>query len=90
MQGTWDENLRLARWADRQERVARHRGRPFENRSVGQHIRDPDPDLAGLTRSLGLRGHGPVRTGEELDPALATAVEEAAGGAAALVDVRVA
>ena len=72
-----------------QERVARHRGRPVENRWIGQHIRDPDPDLAGLARSLGLRGHGPVETGEELETALATAVAEAAGGAAVLVDVRI-
>jgi thiamine pyrophosphate-dependent acetolactate synthase large subunit-like protein len=72
-----------------QERVARRRGRPVENRWIGQHIRDPDPDLATLARSLGLRGHGPVETGEELERALATAVDEAGGGAAVLVDVRV-
>src|SRR4051794_29798067 len=71
-----------------QERVARRRGRPVENRWIGQHIRDPDPDLATLARALGLRGHGPVETGEELERALATAVDAAAGGAAVLVDVR--
>jgi thiamine pyrophosphate-dependent acetolactate synthase large subunit-like protein len=72
-----------------QERVARRRGRPVENRWVGQQIRDPDPDLATLARSLGLRGHGPVRTGEVLEAALASAVQEAADGGAVLVDVRV-
>src|SRR4051812_11422597 len=72
-----------------QERVARRRGRPVENRWVGQQIRDPDPDLATLARSLGLRGHGPVATPGALDEALATAVAEVAGGAAVLVDVRV-
>jgi thiamine pyrophosphate-dependent acetolactate synthase large subunit-like protein len=73
-----------------QERVARQRGRPVENRWIGQHIRDPDPDLAALARSLGLRGYGPVSDHAELDRALAAAVEEAVGGAAVLVDVRVA
>jgi thiamine pyrophosphate-dependent acetolactate synthase large subunit-like protein len=73
-----------------QERVARRRGRPVENRWIGQHIRDPDPDLATLARSLGLRGHGPVETGAELERVLASAVDEAAGGAAVLVDVRLA
>jgi thiamine pyrophosphate-dependent acetolactate synthase large subunit-like protein len=73
-----------------QERVARRRGRPVENRWIGQHIRDPDPDLATLARSLGLRGHGPVETGEEVARTLAAAVDEAAGGAAVLVDVRIA
>jgi thiamine pyrophosphate-dependent acetolactate synthase large subunit-like protein len=72
-----------------QERVARRRGRPVENRWVGQQIRDPDPDLASLARSLGLRGHGPVRTEDVLEAALATALQEAADGAAVLVDVRV-
>jgi thiamine pyrophosphate-dependent acetolactate synthase large subunit-like protein len=72
-----------------QERVARRRDRPVENRWVGQHIRDPDPDLAGLGRSLGLRGHGPVTTATELDRVLATAVAEATAGAAVLVDVHV-
>ena len=43
-----------------QERIARARARPVENRWVGQQIRDPDPDLAALARSLGLRGIGPV------------------------------
>src|SRR4051812_14998814 len=73
-----------------QERVARRRGRPVENRWIGQHIRDPDPDLATLARSLGLRGHGPVETGEELERALATASEQALAGEAVLVDVHVA
>jgi thiamine pyrophosphate-dependent acetolactate synthase large subunit-like protein len=72
-----------------QARVARHRGRPESNRWIGQHIRDPDPDLAALARSLGLRGHGPVEAGETLAGVLATAVEEAVAGAAVLVDVRV-
>jgi thiamine pyrophosphate-dependent acetolactate synthase large subunit-like protein len=73
-----------------QERVARHRGRPVENRWIGQHIRDPDPDLATLARALGLRGHGPVGDHDALETALAAAVAEAVGGAAVLVDVRVA
>jgi thiamine pyrophosphate-dependent acetolactate synthase large subunit-like protein len=73
-----------------QERVARHRSRPVENRWIGQHLRDPDPDLAALARSLGLKGHGPVSDHDELEGVLATAAEEAATGASVLVDVRVA
>jgi thiamine pyrophosphate-dependent acetolactate synthase large subunit-like protein len=72
-----------------QERVANARGRPADNRWIGQHIRDPDPDLAALARSLGLSGHGPVEGEAELEAILAGAAEEAAGGAAVLVDVRV-
>jgi thiamine pyrophosphate-dependent acetolactate synthase large subunit-like protein len=72
-----------------QERVARKRGRPVENRSVGQHIRNPDPDLAAMARSMGLHGHGPVRTPVALKEALARAVADVEAGGAAVVDVRV-
>jgi len=73
-----------------QERVARARGRPVENRWVGQQIRDPDPDLAALARSLGLRGLGPIDRPDELAGALQAAIAEVAGGAAVVLDVHVA
>jgi thiamine pyrophosphate-dependent acetolactate synthase large subunit-like protein len=72
-----------------QERVARARERPVENRWVGQQIRDPDPDLAALGRSLGLRGIGPIADHAALAGALAQAVEATASGEAVVVDVRV-
>jgi thiamine pyrophosphate-dependent acetolactate synthase large subunit-like protein len=72
-----------------QERVAQARDRPVENRWIGQHIRDPDPDLVAMARSLGLSGRGPVRRPDELGPALAEAVAAARSGAAFLVDVHV-
>jgi len=72
-----------------QERVARARERPVENRWVGQQIRDPDPDLAALSRSLGLHGFGPLAELSELAGTLHEAVEAVAGGAAVVVDVRV-
>lgn len=72
-----------------QERVARGRERPVENRWIGQHIRDPDPALVALARSLGLSGRGPVCRPDELAPALAEGVAAARAGAAFLVDVHV-
>lgn len=72
-----------------QERVARRRGRPVENRSVGQHIRNPDPDLAAMARSMGLTGYGPAATAVELKEALAKAVADVEAGGAAVVDARV-
>jgi thiamine pyrophosphate-dependent acetolactate synthase large subunit-like protein len=71
-----------------QERVARQRGRPVENRWIGQHIRDPDPDLAALARSLGLHGIGPVTDPGRLTAALSEAAEAAHDGSAVVVDVR--
>jgi thiamine pyrophosphate-dependent acetolactate synthase large subunit-like protein len=72
-----------------QERIARRRSRPVENRGVGQRITDPDPDLAALARSLGLAGEGPVADVSRLDETLNRAVARARGGAAVVVDVRV-
>jgi thiamine pyrophosphate-dependent acetolactate synthase large subunit-like protein len=72
-----------------QERVARARERPVENRWVGQQIRDPDPDLAALSRSLGLRGFGPVAARTGLADTLREAVEAVAAGESVVVDVRV-
>ena len=43
-----------------QERVARMRGRPVENKWIGQRIDDPDIDLARMARAQGAKGIGPV------------------------------
>src|SRR5262249_41866259 len=43
-----------------QERVARERGRPVENRWIGQRIADPDIDLAAIGRAQGAVGFGPI------------------------------
>jgi thiamine pyrophosphate-dependent acetolactate synthase large subunit-like protein len=72
-----------------QERIARQRGRPVENRWLGQQIRDPVPDLAALARSLGLSGYGPVEDLAELPAILEKAVGEAEHGSAVVVDVHV-
>jgi len=72
-----------------QERVALRRDRPVANRWIGQRIREPDPDLAGLARSLGYSGHGPLDELESLDVTLSAAVAEALAGACVLVDVHV-
>lgn len=72
-----------------QERIAITRGRPVENRWVGQRISDPTPDLAALARSLGLCGHGPVAERGELRYTLAEAVAEVEAGKCSVIDVRV-
>ena len=44
-----------------QERVARERGRPVENKWIGQRIDEPDIDLAAMARAQGAVGIGPVK-----------------------------
>ena len=43
-----------------QERVARMRNRPVENKWIGQRMTDPDIDLAALARAQGALGIGPI------------------------------
>jgi len=72
-----------------QERVAKERGRPVENRWIGQRIADPEPDLALLARGMGVAAVGPVDRAERLIDALTEAVDVVRQGTACVVDVRV-
>jgi thiamine pyrophosphate-dependent acetolactate synthase large subunit-like protein len=73
-----------------QERVARMRSRPVENRWIGQRIGDPEIDLAQLARAQGALGFGPVTEPAALADTFAAAIDAVAAGAVAVVDVRVA
>ena len=72
-----------------QERVARVRNRPIENRWVGQRISEPDIDLAGIARAQGAQGFGPVTKATNLGAVFAKAIAAVEAGAVAVVDVRV-
>lgn len=72
-----------------QERVAKDRNRPVENRWIGQRIADPEPDLSTIARGQGVVGIGPVEQPEDLDAAIAEAVHALRGGKTVVVDVRV-
>jgi thiamine pyrophosphate-dependent acetolactate synthase large subunit-like protein len=73
-----------------QERVARQRGRPIENRWIGQVIRGPDIDLAMMARGQGCTGIGPVEDPKQLVAAIGEAVAAVRAGKVCVVDVRVA
>lgn len=72
-----------------QASVAGRRGRPVENRSVGQHLRDPDPDIATIARGHGASAYGPVVDPDELLVVLGKAMDEVRAGGTVVVDVRV-
>jgi thiamine pyrophosphate-dependent acetolactate synthase large subunit-like protein len=72
-----------------QERVARMRGRPVENRWIGQRISEPDIDLASMARAQGAQGFGPVTAISELKSTFEKAVAAVDAGAVVVVDVRV-
>jgi thiamine pyrophosphate-dependent acetolactate synthase large subunit-like protein len=72
-----------------QERVARVRHRPVENRWIGQRISEPDIDLASMARAQGAAGFGPVEKIEDLAGAFEQAIAAVEAGQVAVVDVRV-
>ncbi len=72
-----------------QERMARLRNRPVENKWIGQRIADPEIDLAALARAQGAVGFGPVDTAADLRSALERAIAAVDNGAVAVVDVRI-
>jgi thiamine pyrophosphate-dependent acetolactate synthase large subunit-like protein len=53
-----------------QEAIALARGRPPENKVVGTRLDRPPVDFAGLARSFGLAGEGPITEPDEIRPAL--------------------
>lgn len=72
-----------------QERVARMRGRPIENKWIGMRMDDPEIDVAGIALAQGAAGFGPVRSADALAEVLAQAIEHVEAGGVAVVDVRV-
>jgi thiamine pyrophosphate-dependent acetolactate synthase large subunit-like protein len=72
-----------------QERVARTRNRPIDNKWIGMRMTDPDIDLAALARAQGAQGFGPVHDAAELEDIFAAAITAVEAGAVAVVDVRV-
>jgi acetolactate synthase I/II/III large subunit len=72
-----------------QERVAKERGRPVENKWIGQRIDEPDIDIAMMARAQGAVGIGPVKELSALKPAIADALKQVKAGAVVVIDVRV-
>jgi thiamine pyrophosphate-dependent acetolactate synthase large subunit-like protein len=72
-----------------QERVARIRNRPVENRWIGQRISDPDIDCSGVARAQGAVGFDPVTKTRDLLPTFEKAIAAVEQGQVAVVDVRV-
>jgi thiamine pyrophosphate-dependent acetolactate synthase large subunit-like protein len=72
-----------------QQHIAEMRGRPPENRWIGQRVGDPDIDIAAMARSMGAVGIGPVDKPDEIGPALKLAIEAVEKGGVCVVDARV-
>jgi len=72
-----------------QERMARARNRPIENKWIGQRMADPEVELAAMSRAQGAAGFGPVTKAGDLPGVLEKAIAAVDAGQVAVVDVRV-
>jgi thiamine pyrophosphate-dependent acetolactate synthase large subunit-like protein len=70
-----------------QERMARVRGRPVENKWIGQRMDDPPVDFPALARSMGVEGFGPVHDPDDLLGVYQQALRAVDEGRPALVEV---
>jgi len=59
---------------DHQINVARHRGRDESMAYLGMEIANPEPDFAGLARSLGWYAEGPIESGNDVQAAVRRAI----------------
>ncbi len=73
-----------------QERMARQRGRPVENRGIGVRMEDPPADLAKMAEGQGAVGIGPVTTLAALEEALQRGIAHVRAGKVCVMDVIVA
>ncbi len=69
-----------------QERMARQRNRPVENRWIGQRIDNPEPDLAMMARAQGLTSFGPIEDAAEFERVAREAIALVEGGATVVID----
>jgi thiamine pyrophosphate-dependent acetolactate synthase large subunit-like protein len=72
-----------------QDVIARIRERPVENKVIAMRMEDPEIDFAGMARTFGVAGEGPITEASQLAPALQRAVEQVKEGALVVVDVRI-
>lgn len=70
-----------------QERTALVRSRPTENKWIGQRISDPELDIAGIARSQGAVGIGPIKDAVALAAAYKDAIAAVEAGSTVVIDV---
>jgi thiamine pyrophosphate-dependent acetolactate synthase large subunit-like protein len=72
---------------DHQDRIARVRDRPPENRWIAQRMEKPEVDFAAITRTFGLHGEGPIKQPSDLAAAFQRGIEAVKRGQLAVIDV---
>jgi acetolactate synthase-1/2/3 large subunit len=71
---------------EHQIRMAKLRKTDVDKAHIGMDLSGPEPDFAGLARSMGWYGEGPIDNAKDVGPALRRAIERVRQGQPALVD----
>ena len=66
--------------------MARERGTPEARAHIGMDLFGPEPDFAGLAKSMGWYAEGPIENPDDIGPAVRRALAEVKAGRPALVD----
>ena len=73
-----------------QERVAKERSRPVENKWIGQRISEPEIDIAQMSSSMGAKSLGPIKRKQDLQAAFEQALIWIKAGHTCIIDACVA
>ena len=73
-----------------QERVAKERSRPIENKWIGQRISEPVIDIAQMAASMGAKTVGPIQKKQDLQAAFEQAIAWVKEGHMCIIDACVA
>ena len=83
-----NNNLSWYNDEEHQVEVAKMRGRPPENAWIGTTTINPEVNFTDLAKSFGCWAEGPIKTPDELGPALKRAIKQVESGKTAVLDVR--
>jgi acetolactate synthase I/II/III large subunit len=72
---------------EHQERMAKWRQRPVENKGIGIRIEEPVPDLAAISRALSVEAYGPITEPDQLGSTLDKAIALVEQGKPVVVDI---
>lgn len=72
-----------------QESVALTRGRPVENKWIGQRIDEPAVDIVNLARSYGFETETPVRSPADIEAALERGIAAVERGGCYLIEIEI-
>lgn len=73
-----------------QERVAKERNRPTENKWIGQRMSDPEINIAMMASAMGATAIGPISARHDLQDAIAQGLDVVRQGKTCVIDVNVA